>query len=133
MKKTFLILLSLVSFIGLSQSSEKIITEFNTSHANVGMGANKMPIKFELYESKLVMHYLDKSTIKTMKKSGMDPFLEFPYKFSKESNNLSEWYKYQDEKLQIMVILKGNPTPSVTIKTKDSFTGKTTEQAYFSM
>lgn len=130
MKKVLLLLFILLSSFIYSQEK---VAEFVTTHANVGLGVNKMKIRFDLYKDKLVFNYLDKSTIKAMKKSGLGSSLIMKHDFIKETNELSEWYKFENENLQIIIILKGNSNPSVSIKTKDSFTGKTTEQTYFSI
>ncbi|MBS3993794.1 MAG: hypothetical protein KGZ87_08760 [Bacteroidetes bacterium] len=59
-----------------------------------------------------------------MKQIGQEPFTVLPYKLAKESNESSVWYFYQDDIIQIKIILEGIPKPSVTIKTKqDAFTG----------
>jgi hypothetical protein len=130
-KNTLLIILTLSSFTICAQEK---IAEFITTHVNVGTGAVKSEIQFQLFENKLVLNYMDKKTIKTMSKSGLDPFIVFPYSLTKNSNGQAIWYKYQDEELQIMVMLEGNPKPSVTIKSRDSFTGVAgPTQTYFSL
>ena len=114
--------------------SQEKIAEFNTTYANVGTGNIKMEIQFQLFDNKLVMNYLDKQTIKMMKKSGMETSFEFPYSLTKEINGKSVWYKFQNDQLQIMVILEGIPKPSVSIKSKDDFTGVAgPNQTYFSL
>lgn len=132
MKSKLTILLLAFSFF-ICNSQEKI-TEFTTIYANVGSGSIKMEVKFELYTDKLVLNYSDKNTIKTMKKNGLEPFIVFPYPFEMEKNDYSLIYKFQDDNLQIIVMLEGNPKPSVSIKTKDSFTGNMiSSQLYFSL
>lgn len=130
MKKILVFTFLLMS---ISLVAQEKIAEFCTTHANVGSGVTKMNIKFELYENKLVLNYLDKKTVKVMQKNGMKTSLVMSYDFKKEVNEYSEWYKYQDKSVQVVVILKGNKKPSVTIKTKDDFTDKVTEQLYFSL
>ncbi len=136
--------LIIISISCFSLSAQDKIAEFITTrislaanqngHINNGATSAKMEIKFQLFEDKLILNYLDKKTIKSMEKIGQPTNLEFPYVFSKESNNQAVWYKYQDDAIQIMVMLEGNPTPSVTIKSKDDFTGKvTSNQLYYSI
>ncbi|WP_299626749.1 hypothetical protein [uncultured Tenacibaculum sp.] len=129
MKKLIILLFVSLPLIGFSQEK---ISEFTTTHANTSMGVVKMDVMFKLYNNKLVLNYLDKNTGTTTEKSGMEPVLTMPYVFSKESSEGSESYKYEDEKIQIMITLKENSKSSVSIKTKDNFSNKTTEQLYFS-
>jgi hypothetical protein len=127
------ILLFVFLTVAINVIGQEKIAEFSTMYTNVGNGITKMNIKFELYENKLVLNYLDKKTVKVMQKNGIKTSLVMTYDFKKEVNEYSEWYIYQDKSIQVVVILKGNKKPSVTIKTKDDFTGKTTEQLYFSL
>ncbi len=132
MKKIHILLL--IAFSSYSINAQEKIIEFKTTHGNIGSGAIEIPILFELYTDKLVLNYIDKKQIKQMVKIGQATSQIFPYTFTKEVNQLSVLYKYETAEIQIMVILEGNPKPSVTIKSKDSFLGTvTSNQVYFSL
>lgn len=129
MKKiTAVLLLVLVSFT--SKTSEKI-TEFNTTHFSNGSSVTKMNIQFQLFDDKLVLNYLDNSLLKQLKKEGEDTFIVYPFSFSKVNNTGAEYYKYETDDIQIMVV--DGAKPYVTIKIIDSFTKITqTTQTYLS-
>ena len=117
MKKIIVIfVLGLVSFT--SSTSEKI-TEFNTTHFSNGSSVAKMNVHFQLFEDKLVMNYMDNAVIKALKKEGEDTFIVYPFSFSKVNNTGAEYYKYETDALQIMVV--SGAKPYVTIKIIDSF------------
>jgi hypothetical protein len=128
------ILFLLCLFANSKYYAQEKITEFTTTHSNFGTGNIKLPILFELYDNRLVLNYIDKEVIKQMVKIGQQPTQIFSYQFTKEEYGENIIYKYEDKQIQIMVIWKGNPKPSVTIKSKDSFLGTTlTNQIFFSL
>lgn len=135
MKVKFLFILVIVFSSNLF--AQQLITEFNTTHTTSESGSLKMGVKWSLFDTHLRMSYTDKNYIKTMKQIGQEAFIDIdlPYKLLKEVNDFSVWYFYQDDTIQIKVVIEGIPKPSVTIKSKkDDFTGTLgTTIGYFSL
>lgn len=120
-------------FVITNVFSQDVLESFETTHATTTGMTVKMKLKIEVFKDKLVLNYLDKKTIKQMKKSNMDASIVFPYALEKKVNGNVVTYEFRNDTTFIQVIAKGNPTPSLVIKTKDDFTGNVTEQMYFSL
>lgn len=127
------LIFTLLAICTLNLSGQEKIADFKTSTASLlGFQETDMNINFELYDDRLVLNYLDKSMVRALEKTGQPSYIEFPYGLKRESNEMAVWYKYQDETIQIMVMLEGNPRKSVTIKTIDDFTNEvTSNQLYY--
>lgn len=131
MKKHLLLLF--FALLSYSVNSQELITEFSTTHVMVNNGIAKSNIHFQLFEDKLLLSYQDKKAIKKLKKKGEEAIIVFPYSLKKKSNEQGYWYKYDDENIVIMVLLKGTPQPTVAIESKSNVGGQFEKQhLYFS-
>lgn len=126
MKKLIILLL----FTGVVSAQENIL-EFTTTRSSSDYGNVEMNIKFELYNDSLIMRYLDKSTIKAMAKAGQKSYQNMPYSFELVKNNVSSWYEYQDDENQIRVMHEGTPNKSVTIQSRNAFSGEASPKMVF--
>jgi len=92
-----------------------------------GSTGTEMTIVWEVYQDSLVMTYTDKKTIKMMNRLNQPTEHIIPYKLTKDSTGT---YKYQDDKMRILVMPMHN---SVRMSTKDDFTNTSTDVLYYNL
>lgn len=123
--KTMMIAL-MMCFTQMSFSQES----FETKNVSVFGTTLKMKINFTIYSDSLIMEYLDSKTIKSNEEMGLPNKSTYPYKFEKVELGKIITYASTEDNIRI-IVNKTKDKWTVSMTTKDTFTGQTSDILYY--